>query len=97
MKMRLKKQREKTELEKAIDLQLEKLALSYNDDEREQAIRALEVLYSAKEAEDRKNKVTKDALVGAVSSVGGILLILNYERVNVLTSKALSFVNKGRV
>lgn len=35
-----------------------------------------------------------DALVGAAASVLGILLILRYEKLEVVTSKALSFVGK---
>jgi hypothetical protein len=35
-----------------------------------------------------------DALVGAASSVLGIILILHYEKLGVITSKALSFVGK---
>jgi hypothetical protein len=35
-----------------------------------------------------------DAVVGAVSSIAGILLILHYEKINVVASKALSFVGK---
>lgn len=32
----------------------------------------------------------------AISSIGGILLILNYEKLGVVSSKALSFVLRGR-
>ncbi len=35
-----------------------------------------------------------DALVGALGSVLGILLILNFEKMNVISSKALAFVSK---
>lgn len=35
-----------------------------------------------------------DAVVGAAGSILGILLILNYEKANVIASKALSFVGK---
>jgi hypothetical protein len=35
-----------------------------------------------------------DALVGAAGSILGILLILNFERAGVVTSKALTFVTK---
>lgn len=35
-----------------------------------------------------------DALVGAAGSVLGILLILHFEKLGVVTSKALSFVTK---
>lgn len=35
-----------------------------------------------------------DALVGAAASVLGIILILHYEKLGVVTSKALAFVGK---
>lgn len=35
-----------------------------------------------------------DALIGAAGSVLGIVLILHYEKLGVITSKALSFVGK---
>jgi len=35
-----------------------------------------------------------DALVGALGSILGIVLILHYEKLGVVTSKALSFVGK---
>lgn len=35
-----------------------------------------------------------DALVGAIGSVLGIVLILHYEKLGVITSKALGFVGK---
>jgi hypothetical protein len=39
---------------------------------------------------------SSDAMIGAVSSVLGIVLILHYEKAGVITSKALGFVNKMR-
>ena len=42
-------------------------------------------------------KIDPNTLVTALSSLIGIGLILNFERLGVLTSKATSFVLKGRV
>lgn len=39
-------------------------------------------------------KPSPDAVVAAVGSVAGIVLILNYEKLGVVTSKAVGFVNK---
>jgi len=39
-------------------------------------------------------KPTPDAIVGAAGSVLGIVLILHFEKVGVITSKALGFVGK---
>lgn len=39
-------------------------------------------------------KPSPDAIVGAVGSLAGIVLILNYEKMGIVTSKALGFVGK---
>lgn len=51
-------------------------------------------LYKLKEV-DSESDVSKDAIVGAVTNLAGILLILNYEHAHVMTSKAVSFVMKN--
>jgi hypothetical protein len=42
-------------------------------------------------------KLTPDTLVVVAGNLMGILLILNFERLDIVRSKALSFVLKGRV
>lgn len=42
-------------------------------------------------------KIDPNKLIGAAANLAGILLILNYEKANVLATKAVSFVLKGRV
>jgi hypothetical protein len=42
----------------------------------------------------RSWKPSPDAVVGAAASVAGILLVLNYEKIGVITSKALGFVGR---
>lgn len=46
------------------------------------------------EAEQAKTRLSKDAVLGAATSLGGILMIVAYENKHVITSKALSFVTK---
>lgn len=41
--------------------------------------------------------ITPDTLVVAVTNIAGILLILNFEKIDILRSKAISFVLRGRV
>lgn len=41
-------------------------------------------------------KPSPDAIVGAAASVLGILCVLHYEKVGVITSKALGFIGKMR-
>jgi len=43
---------------------------------------------------EKPDRVSKDALVAAGASIAGIVLIIGYERMNVIASKALSFVFK---
>lgn len=40
--------------------------------------------------------ISRDAILTTAGSIVGILLILNFERLNVVTSKAISFVTKLR-
>lgn len=42
-------------------------------------------------------KVKPDTMVQVAGSLGGILLILGFEKANVLTSKAVGFILRGRV
>lgn len=48
------------------------------------------------EAEDRPRSVSPDTIVSAAASLIGILLILHYERTEIVTTKAISFVPKMR-
>ena len=41
--------------------------------------------------------VNWDTIVMATTNILGIILVLNYEQLHVVTSKAMSFVGKGRV
>lgn len=43
------------------------------------------------------DKVDPNLVVSAATNLLGILLILNHERLDIITSKALSFVSKTRV
>ena len=59
----------------------------------DQMIRMREIELKEREAE-KPDRVSKDALVAAAASIAGILVIVGYERVNVIASKALGFVLK---
>lgn len=45
---------------------------------------------------EKPQRITPDALLAAGVNLAGILAILHHERVNVIASKALSFVTKLR-
>lgn len=82
-------EREKIETEKSkIDLEREKIDL-----DREKF-----ALDTDKFAAEKQNalswKPSPDAIVGAAASVVGILFVLHYEKLGVITSKALGFIGK---
>lgn len=56
----------------------------------------LDRLYKLK-ASNKHSRVSPDALVAVAGNLAGIGLILNYERLHVVTSKALGFVIKAKV
>lgn len=41
------------------------------------------------------SQISTDVIVTALTNIIGILLVLNYEKANVITSKAISFMFKG--
>jgi hypothetical protein len=50
--------------------------------------------FDYEQEKDRSWKPSSDAVVTAAASVLGILLVLHYEKIGIVTSKALGFVNK---
>lgn len=52
-------------------------------------------LYKLKEI-DSKQRVSKDALAAIAGNLLGIGMILSYERVHIVTSKAVGFVLKAK-
>lgn len=90
----LKLDREPTGLEKAIDNVLSEMdGLSADSDEYAKMVNQLVKLHSMKTHESPR-RPSPDALLSALASVASILLIVNFERVHVVTSKALGFVPK---
>lgn len=47
------------------------------------------------EVKKENNFISNEALLMAATNIGGILLILNFERMGVITSKAISLIGKG--
>jgi hypothetical protein len=60
-----------------------------------QTLKAQELELRGEELEDRRH-VSKETLAVIGANLAGIVLILGYERVNVIASKALGFVSKLR-
>lgn len=51
-------------------------------------------LYKLKEV-DSKKRVSPDALAAAATNIAGILLVINFERVHVITTKAFGMIFKS--
>ena len=88
--------RAKTKLQLTIDLANVQLqALEPTSEEYGLVLDRLIKLHKMQDTE-RPSSVSPDALVSAATNLLGILLILNYERTEIVTTKALSFVSKTR-
>ena len=64
-------------------------------DEYDRKVDQIAKLYELKK-HNASERVSKDTLYTVVGNLTGILLILNYERMHVVTSKAVGFVMKPR-
>lgn len=57
----------------------------------------LERLIKLKGLKAEKQRIKPDTILLVAGNIVGLLLILNFERLNIVTSKALSFIIRGRV
>ncbi|QEQ93894.1 hypothetical protein SEA_KARDASHIAN_29 [Streptomyces phage Kardashian] len=91
-----RKPAEPSDLEK----QLARLFAKLNDidemdsEEYDRVSDQIKKLYPLKET-DSKTGVSSDVLVSAASNLVGIMMIISYEHVHVLNSKALAFIGKS--
>lgn len=95
----LKTQTETTGLDEAIELAFSHLQEhSPDSDEYSKIVDQLDKLYKIKSSYEKDNKrtVSTDQLIAVAGNLAGILLILNFERAGIVTSKALSFVLKSK-
>lgn len=95
------KKDKRTNLEKEIDQVLVDLsALAPQHKDYLVIMEHLERLYKLKSEDETRSiarKLKPDTLIIVAGNLLGILLILNYEETNIIRTKALSFVLKGRV
>lgn len=90
-------EKKKSKLDEEIDTCLEEMSsVSTASKEYGKMVRNLKQLYRLKR-EEKGRKVSPDTKAVIAGNLLGILLILGYEKANVITSKALGFVLKGRV
>ena len=57
----------------------------------------LEVLAKIKASDQSRNRVSMDTMAIVAGNLAGIVMILGFEKMNVIYSKALGFVIRGRV
>lgn len=94
-----RKNKESDPLEKEIKAIFDELEnCQKNGEDYGLLLERLEKLYSIRNDKKCSDiRIDPNKLIGAVTNLAGILVILNYEKANVLTSKAVGFVIKGRV
>jgi len=67
-----------------------------SDEEYEKAIDQLVKLHKLMESESSHRRISYDKLVDVALSALGIMAVINHERINVITTKALDVVRKTR-
>lgn len=83
-------------IKEAIDSLMDSMALESPDsDEYKKMAENLRILQDAKCA--KKSWISGDAIFGGLISIGSILLILNFEKLDVIATKALPFVTKVKL
>ena len=96
----LKKTNEKpSALDEAIERVLASMQnVETDSEEYGTLIGRLDKLHAMKIAEkDNRHRVSADTMLTVGANILGILMILGHERVNVVTSKALSFIVKPKI
>lgn len=84
----------------SLELEIERLfgileELDPTSEDYERAANQLAKLYKLKEVDNNSNKpVSKDEALKALTNLTGILLILNYEHLSVITTKAFGLIRK---
>jgi hypothetical protein len=85
---------------KVIDAEIERLATTLSETEptNESYKKIAESLRVLCEAREKKNDrvLSAEALANIVANIVGILLVLNFEKTGIITSKAISFLWKGK-
>jgi hypothetical protein len=83
-------------LQRAIDTVLERMStFDAESDEYFQLAGRLSQLYDIQRT-NAPDRVSADTLAVVAGNLAGIALIVNFERINVVTSKAIGFVMKTR-
>lgn len=88
--------KEPSDLDREIDRAYRALAdHDVGSEEYETALNVVTKLNQLK-SENRKSEVSKDAMLSVGANLLGILLIINFERTGIVTSKAMSLIGKNK-
>ena len=89
--------RKKSKLEIVIDSILDDMSkVEANSNEYSDMAKNLETILKAKSYEKQKG-ISPDTIAIVAGNLIGIVLILKHEKVDIITSKALGFILRGRV
>jgi rubrerythrin len=88
------KRAKKADIERLVDEHLE--VLLEEAETKEDISEILTLMERHRELRKNKRQISPDTLVVVAGNLLGIALILNYEKLNIVTSKALTFVLRGR-
>jgi hypothetical protein len=89
-------QEQKYKFQDEVDrLLLQLKSLQPESEEYAKTVKQLEVLCTARSHRGSDN-ISMDTILMVGANLLGILLILNFERANIMTSKAINFVLKGK-
>jgi len=81
--------------EMIVKTQIELSGIDPNTPEYNRTVARLTELYKLKEMDTSRKRISPEAVLGAATNLLGIGLILNHEKLHVITTKALGFVKKS--
>ena len=87
-----KKKSNKEMIEELIDSLT--MSIGLEDPTSEDYKKMTENLRMLEEAKSKEDKVSKDTMISVMSNMALALLILNYEKIGVITSKAFQLITK---
>lgn len=83
---------EKHTLDKEIEIVLEQLKRCQpGTDDYKEVLKNLRDLYAIKKGD----RISREAILSAVVNIAGILLVLNFEKLGVITSKAFGIIRRA--
>ena len=96
--MKINKRDRRTNLEKEIDKLMSELdRIAPTCETYQKTLSTIERLEHIRgDRQQKKRTISPDTIAVVAGNLLGIILILNYEKINVVTSKALGFVIRGR-